>query len=171
MANADTPFGLKPIRGPFRTNSYTLATSNTAIGVGDIVVMTTAGTVDIAAASCVQTLGVALSQAEANSGAEILVSDHPGTIYVAQMDDATTGTGDVLTGVGGNFNIVATPSSGGQSRMEIDENTLATTATLPIKVLKLYAAPNNAFGTHVKVECILNNSILGGGTGSDGLAS
>ena len=154
MANTDRPFGFKPVRGPFRTNSYTLATANTAIGIGDLVVMTTAGTVDIAAASCTQCLGVSLSMANASSGDTILVSDHPDTIYVAQMDDDTSGSGTVLTGVGGNYNIVATASSGGHSRMEIDESSIATTATLPIKVLKLHAAPDNAWGAHVKVECI-----------------
>ena len=170
MVNIDAPLGFRPVRGPFRTNEYTLAAANTIVGVGDLIIATTAGTVDRAAATATQIIGVCLSIAAASSGAKILVNDHPDTIYMAQMDDDSSGSGTVLTGVFGNYDIIVGNASNGLSIMEIDESSLATTATLPIKVLKLWAAPDNAFGAHVKVECIINNHVYKASSAGTGLA-
>lgn len=171
MANPDQPLGFKPIRGPFRTNSYTLAAANTAVYPGDILIVTTAGTIDVGAATSTQIIGVCLSISAASSGAIILVSDHPDTIYMAQMDNASSGSGTVLTGNFGNYNILATAgdAASGTSRMEIDESTLTTTAASPIKVIKLWAFPGNAYGEFVKVECIINNHVFKS-TGVTGLS-
>lgn len=160
MPNRDTPNGLRPLRGPFREETYTLEASNAVIGKGDLLELKADGTVGRAAATTVATIGVALEpKAASSTDGKILVSDHPETIYVAQTDDGT-GTLTAQTGVNLNADIVVTDATNGVSRMEIDESSGATTATLPLKVVGLHKAQDNEFGEFNKLEVILNNHVL-----------
>lgn len=159
MANRDTPYGFKPLRGPFRAQKYQLAAANSAIGVGDLLVQGTDGCVDLAAASATQIVGVALEAKGASNAGEILISDHPETIYVAQCDD---GTAIAQTDMNLNFNIVATASANGVSKMEIDSNTGAVTAALPVRAIRLHKAVDNAFGEFNKIEVKINAHVYNG---------
>lgn len=158
MANRDTPFGFKPLRGPFCAHKYLLTTANVAIGVGDVIVRNASGMHDRGAASATQIVGIALESAAANDGAngkEILVSDDPNTVYLAQMDDGVS-VGALQDGMTLNFDFVATAPSNGLSRMELNESSANTTATLPFKALRLHKAVDNAFGEFQKTEVKIN---------------
>lgn len=162
MANTDRPHGFTVLGalhgGPPSIREYTLAAANTAIGKGDLVTLTTAGVIDQSAASDTQIVGVAMASAAASSGATIPVCDDPLVLLEAQTDDGT-GTCTALTDMYGNCNIVAGAATYGMSRMEIDEDTQAATATLPIKVIGLYPVADNAFGEFNRLLCIINNHV------------
>tara|TARA_R100000501_G_C2626202_1_gene119844 strand:- start:720 stop:1226 length:507 start_codon:yes stop_codon:yes gene_type:complete len=167
MANTDRPHGFTVIEGNRSTHSYPVAAANSVIGVGDLVVLTAAGTIDIAAASATQIIGVAAESAAASSGGTILVYDDPNILIEGQMDNTVT-TGAALAGMNANYNIVATAATNGTSNQEIDEDSDATTATLPLKALYLYPVPDNAYGEFNRIVCSINNHVKKS-TGVDGL--
>lgn len=162
-ANKDWPHGFRPVEGKMRIREYTLAAANSIIGFGDLIVRTNAGLVDRGAADAVQIVGVAMQARAANAGAvattaSILISDHPDTIYEAQVDDDTV---DAQTDLFLNYNITVADASGGISQMEIDGNTQNTTATLPIRTIGLFRDPKNALGAQVRLLCQINNHVYG----------
>ena len=168
MANIDNPFGFKPIGSlisgsdGLHTSEYILADANTVCGVGDLVELTTAGRIDVCAASATQIVGVAAQAADASSGDTILVYDDPFAIFIAQMDDGS-GTGTGLAQMYGNFDFVATAATDGLSNMEIDEDSQAATATLPLKAIGLYDGLSgkaaNAYGEFQITKVIINNHV------------
>ncbi len=156
MANKDAAHGFKPIGriggGSLRLRKYTLASANTAIGKGQVVQMTNAGTVDIGSTGMtITTLGIAAHYCAANKGATsdpyILVYDQPDLIMEAQTDDGT-GVATSQTAIGLNAEIVVggVNSVTGQATAEIDESSAANTSTLPLKIIGLYPDPSNSFG-------------------------
>jgi len=159
---ADAPYGFKPVRhltgGEIRTESLTLTAANAIIGKGDLLSIAADGTVDRAAAADTTIVGVAAAPAAASDGTTILAYIDPNIVYRAQTDDGT-GTLTAQTGINLNADFVVANATSGISRMEIDENTGATTATLPLKVLGLYNSPSNAFGEFNELEVIINNHI------------
>lgn len=161
--NVDRPRGFRPTRtldgSPITCNSYPVAAANTAMGIGDVVVRTNAGVVDIGAASATQIVGIAAEAKAASAGGYMLVYDNPMTCFAAQTDDGT-GTATAQTACNLNINFVATASSGGMSRMELDENTANTTSTLPFTLLRLYPAPGNDLGEFNVWEVCINNHVL-----------
>lgn len=171
MANVDNPRGFIPIRykngSPLRVEYFDVSSSNSAIGVNDIVERRSDGYVHIAQASSVSIVGVAAEAKSANAGGTIAVYPAPGLLMQAQSDDATI---TAQTDLGLNYNITATAPSGGKSQMEIDGNTGATTATLPILVERVAeiidANRTNTLGANVLLECTFNQCAYnGGGTG------
>lgn len=174
MPNKNSPHGFKPTRAIYgehgRTNSYSLTASNAKVAAGDVVVRTNDGLIDRGAASATQIIGVAATGAAASSGASIHVYDNPGQMFEAQTDDGT-GTLTAQTGVNANANFVATASTGDISLMEILQNSAANTATLPFRIMGLYPAPDNAFGEFNRLEVMINNHVLGTGTGTTGLST
>ena len=75
-----------------------------------------------------------------------------------------------------NADFVVAAATNGISRMEIDESSGATTATLPLTIVRLYGADDgtgisgdNQFGEFNRLEVKINNHVLGGGTGADGI--
>lgn len=163
MANADLPQGFKP-RGELKTATEYEAGS--AIGIGDAVVMADDGQVDsVSGAYTGAVLGVALGSASA-AGEKIMVADDPSQEYVIQADGADV---DAQTDINLNYGITGTAASSGESRMELDSDTGATTATLPLKLLRIDARPDNALGAQVDCVVKINNHQLAGGTGTAGL--
>lgn len=171
MANADKPHGftiLGTLHG--RTPSvreYPVAAANSIIGKGDFVMLQTAGVVDRSAATDTQIVGVAMAPKAASAGGTLLVCDDPMVLLEAQTDDGT-GTCTAQTDMYGNTNFVVADATYGMSRMEIDEDSQTTTATLPLKVIGLYPDPNNAFGEFNRLLCIINNHVYKS-VGVDGL--
>jgi len=163
MVNADKPNGFKVVAGPTRVREYTCAAANSVIGRGDFVILTNAGTIDIAAASATQIIGLALEPAAASSGATIRVNDDPDSIYMGQTDASSGGGGadlNALAGMNLNADLVATAATNGFSNQEIDQDTGATTQTLPFKILRLHKAVDNAFGDNNQLEFTVNNHVL-----------
>lgn len=162
MANKDIVQGFKPHGKLKQANVYQ---AGGTIYEGDAVKLDSGGQVVQAAASDAL-LGVAL--AYATSGQNVLVADDPSQLFVCQADD---GTIDAQTDLNLNYDIVvaAANTTYRRSGMEIDASTQATTATLPIKVLRVLPAIDNALGAQVDVICKINNHQLGSHTGTAGV--
>ena len=163
MPNVSRPEGFRPHGEVKRLSKYIAAG---AIYPGDLVSQEAGGRV--AAASATSALIGAAAGYAAAAGDVIMVYDHPEQMLVAQADDATI---DAQTDLGLNYDIVAAAADTSYrvSRMQIDASTQATTATLPIKALRLDEKPDNALGSVVKVVCKINNHQLAGGTGTAGV--
>ena len=167
MANADRPNGFVPYGPILRVRPYTAAV---AVLRGDMVNRTagsasTSGRMEVEPGDASEALiGCALN--EAAIGDVVYVADHPDQEFVGQADGA-----DIATGVdmGLNFDLLATDGANGQSAHEIDSSTGATTATLPLKVLRLQPAVDNALGANAKCVVKINNHQLAGGTGVAGV--
>lgn len=148
MANRDNPHGLQPryhLSGAtIRTESVTLAAANAIVGVGDPLTQTNAGLYDRAAAG-ERIDAVAAAPAAASSGATIPAYRDPNIVFSAQTDDGT-GTATAQTAVNLNANFIIGNAVNGRSIMEIDENSAATTSTLPLKIRGLWGSIDNAFG-------------------------
>lgn len=163
MANPDKPHGFRAIAGPYREREYLKDASATAVGVGDLVIQEADGYIARAGASATEILGVSLTPSAASTADTVLVSDHPDTIYEAQTDASSGGGGVDLNAQSAmhlNANIVDGTPVNGQSIQEIDQDTGATTQTLPLKVLRLYKAVDNSFGDNNRLEVIINNHVL-----------
>lgn len=162
MANTDVPSGASPKGDCLRINKYV---AGGTVYPGDFVKQEDTGKIIVAAATNAL-FGVAMNYAVTDG--ELLVSDHPEQLYIVQADEADV---DAQTDIGLNYNIVATSgnSTYRASRMELDSNTGADTATLPLKLLGIDAAPNNALGAQVKCIVKINNHQLGSHTGTAGV--
>lgn len=103
----------------------------------------------------------------ASTATYILVADAPDTIYEVQINGIPLATSfnknvNVLTGTTG-----AGSTTTGQSAMVLDNTTVATTATLPIKIMGArQQVDNDITSTNAKVLVIINNHQYSGGTGT-----
>lgn len=162
MANADIVVGAQPAGRGYQANVYK---AESTIYKGDFLKKNAAGTVERAAASDAL-IGVALTDAAAS--ADVLVADHPDQLFRIQSDDATI---DAQTDIGLNYDIVvaAANTTYKRSGMELDGSTGNTTATLPLKLMRIEAAPDNALGANVKCVVRINNHQNGSHTGAAGV--
>lgn len=163
MANADRPRGAKPTNREARVSKYQ---AGGAIYPGDFVKFDSDGEV-VAASASNALCGVAAGYAAAQ-GDEILVYDAPDQEFVVQADSADI---DAQTDINLNYNIVATAgnSTYKMSRMELDGDTGATTATLPLKLLRIDDRIDNALGASVDCIVVINNHQRKGSTGTAGV--
>mgnify|MGYP004452068735 FL=1 len=178
MANVDAAFGFVPIRhlsgnGYSRANKYTI-TSGLAenIFTGDVVIITSGGVLTPHTATEVNNIGVfgGVSYTAADGSyvysqywpsgtvaTDIIayVYDDPYTVFKAQ----SAGT-PAQTNIGNCADIVAGAGSTttGQSGFEISGTMAAGTATC--KILGLFEAPDNAFGTNAIMEVLINEHLL-----------
>jgi hypothetical protein len=189
MANVSRPVGLRPVRridgGGYQGQIETFhipASDATAVFVGDIVKL--AGSADANGVATVARyaantdlpIGVVVgfvvdptnlnqpSQYRAASTARyVFVAVGPDVVYEVQAT-GTTVVADVGLNAGVTF--TAGSSTTGQSGMELDATTKATTATLPLKILGWVQRPDVdiADGTSMKVNVLLNTANLGNGT-------
>lgn len=199
MANVDKPNGFRPIRylngAPYNgaVSRYVFpAADGTATFIGDLVKLSgtgdaTTGLRTIAqAAAGDAVIGVLVGlevdptnlntpQYRAASTRRIAyVADDPNLLFVAQEDGDTDPLEMVDNGL--NVNVVVGTGSTvtGASAMEIDSNTEATTATLPLKLIEPVQTPDNELvaagqtGTRWVVK--INNHQLQSGTGTAGVA-
>ena len=167
MANKDRPQGARPFGDPLRIGKYT---AGAAIYPGDFVIMSADGKVDPVATGgssyTSATCGVAVHKAADTE--EVLVYDHPDQRFIVQADGSDIAA---QTDIHLNYAILGTnpDTTYNISRMELDSSTGATTATLPLKLLKIASTENNALGAQVDCEVVINNHQLKGGTGSAGV--
>ena len=179
MANSDNPSGLKPVRhasgAPYNgaTNMYHVASGNSSvIAVGDPVIITGAADADgiptVAAATAGgsnRITGVMVSLAQnggltrdsgvattASTNQYINVCDDPDVSFEVQ-NDGTMSAGQI--GLNAAF-VYSAASTYGVSGVELDTSTLATTAALQLKVLRLVRRQGNAIGEFAKVEVKIN---------------
>ena len=178
MANVDAAFGLTPVRhlsgnGYSRANKYTI-TSGLAenIFTGDLVIITADGVITPHTATEVNNIGVFAGVSYTASDGSYVYSqyfpsgttatniiayvyDDPYTVFKVQSagSPAQTNIGncaDVVAGTGS--------TTTGQSGFEMNGTMSNGTATL--KILGLYEAPDNAFGTNAVMEVLINEHLL-----------
>lgn len=101
----------------------------------------------------------------------VLVSDDPGMIYEVQYAGTSVAAATITANVGlnGQFTTTAGSTTSGSSGMQLDSAGLATTATLPLKVIGFPNRPDNVPGdTYFSYYVKLNGAVYGDGTGSTG---
>jgi len=162
MANQDRPRGAEPKGKPLRQNAYVAAEQ---IYKGDLLKKDASGKVARAAAS-EALIGVAADTAAADE--KVNVYDHPDQQYVIQSDDATV---DAQDDIMLNYDIVVGTADTAYeiSRTELDGDSGASTATLPLKLLAVDERPDNALGANVDCIVKINNHQLSTGTGTAGV--
>ena len=153
MANANRAKGLHPYEDIKRESPYV---AGGTIYPGDIVRMNNSGQVIAASADTSANIGVAASYA--TSGQQVMVWDDPDQRFVAQADDGGS-VSIAQTNAGLNYQIVATTGSTAykQSRQELDASSAATDSNLPLRMLAIQPAVDNAAGVNAKVVVVLNN--------------
>ena len=99
----------------------------------------------------------------------IMVVDDPNVIFEVQASTNAITYTDV--GLNANFRATAGNTTTGNSGMDLDVATLATTATLPLKVVGFPSRANNVVGTDpfLSVWVKINNHQLASGTGTLGV--
>jgi hypothetical protein len=181
MANADTPFGLKPVRhrngAPYTgaARVYSVAAGNaTAIYVGDLV--TAAGTAQTINGTVYQdvvqsatgdvfqgvVVGVlpdtqdSLKYRAASTQRLLLVADDPDLTF--EIQEVSGGTPLAANDIGLNANIVVGTGSTvtGLSGIELNNATEATTNTLDVKIQGFVNRVDNEIGEHAKWLVALN---------------
>lgn len=92
-----------------------------------------------------------------------LVCVDPSVVFEVQED--AVGSNLAATDIGSNIPYTTTSgnTSTGVSKMEIDSSAVATTSTLPFKIVGLVKRPDVAFGTsstdHAKFEVVMNTGL------------
>jgi hypothetical protein len=178
MANANTPFGLKPIRRAGSmpesgglTMYYVPASDATALYIGDAVVKNGSadaagvpGAVKSAAAGPITGVvegfvpdGVTdrVGYRAASTAAYILVRDDPGAEFLIQDTAGTIAAADI--GLNANMTLAAGSAYSRRSGNVLDPATKAVTATLALKILGLAPIPGNDFGAYAKLRVKINN--------------
>lgn len=167
MANVDRPSGFYPWGPILRVRPYT---ATVECFRGDMLnrkagSSATTGVNEVEPGDATEAqIGVALNHAAI--GAVVYVADHPDQEFVGQADDASVATN---AKIGLNYDLLATDGAGDQSKHQIDASTFATSATLPIRVLRMLPLADNAMGDKVKLICKINNHQLSAGTGAAGV--
>jgi hypothetical protein len=163
MANKDQPKGAEPFGRIGRLSEYV---ADATIYPGDLVKLHADGTVTPAAAGDAS-VGVAATYAAAD--AQVLVYDDPDQLFVIQSDDASEPSAQ--DDIGLNYNIVVGSANATyrRSAMELDGSTGATTATLPLRLIRILPAVDNALGANAKCVVKINNHQLGSSTGVAGV--
>jgi hypothetical protein len=180
MANANTPFGLKPLRGAASEPHsgglemfHVPASDATALYIGDPVVK--AGSSDAAGIATVARAVAAgpitgvvqgfvpdgttnmVGYRAASTAAYVLVNTNPDDLYEIQDTAGTIAAADI--GLNANMTINAGNAYSKRSGVIIDPATKAATATLALKIVGVSPRPGNEAGTaYQKLIVKINNS-------------
>lgn len=104
----------------------------------------------------------------ASTGRYVLVADDPNTIYEVQTSNGTLTAADV--GLNANIAVAAGSTTTGTSGVTLDAGTVATTATLPLKIVGFSQRVDNEVGNaNAKVLVKINNHQFNSGTGTAGV--
>jgi len=182
MANANAPYGLRPVRhlcgGVIQTNKYTIASGyNTAIFTGDVVEGVAGGSIEQAEAGNVDNLGVfaGVSYTDA-AGSQVFspywpasttatnivayVYDDPMIVYAIQSDATGAAAADVH--MGADWEVVAGSTTTGQSAWNLDVSGGLAGTDKSLRILRLVDDGENAWGAYSDVEVIFNEHVLKG---------
>lgn len=178
MANTNAPFGFRQYSGTgsaptYEQNVRYIASNNTtAIYFGDAVIPLTTGYIGQATASTVRVEGifagckyVSTSQkrtvwsnywpgSDANGDVEAYIIDDPNAKFLVQSSDSGGTAAVTFANVGEYINLaVGTGNTAtGISGMTVNVATLATTVTLPFRIVGLVTSPPGADGTDTATE-------------------
>lgn len=188
MANADIARGFTPVNslGAYHcgaVNRYFIpATDSNDMAVGDFVRVAGSADADgvptcVRATASQAVIGAIVgfvadkdyendTHRTASTARYALVADDPNQLYVGQQDGTIT-----AADIGLNFNLTAgsVDTANGLSGMEIDTDTAATTATLPLKVIAVDLRPDNEIGANTDCIVKINNHQYGSHTGTAGI--
>lgn len=189
MANANTPYGFKPVRDaagkPFNGSLETVfvpATDGTALYIGDPVIV--AGSADAAGVRTVTlaTAGGAITGVvqgfmpdgtvnmvgyrAASTAAYVLIASDPDTLFEVQEDAVGGALAAVDVGLNASFIAAAGSTYTKRSGAMLDTSTKAATATLELKILGFSQRPDNVIGALAKVLVKINkhtdsNAVVG----------
>lgn len=102
----------------------------------------------------------------------VLVCTDPNVVYEVQYAGTSVAAATITANVGlnGQFTTTAGSTTTGASGMQLDSAGLATTATLPLKIVGFPNRPDNIPGdTYFSYYVTLNSATLAHGTGSAGV--
>lgn len=94
----------------------------------------------------------------------VLVADDPLLVYEVQYAGTSVAAATITANVGqnGQFTTTAGSTTSGSSGMQLDSTGLATTSTLPLKIVGFPSRPDNIPGdTYFSYYVTLNSSTLG----------
>lgn len=185
MANVDKAFGLRPLgnlsaTGAQKQFAYEIADNQSgAIFQGDLVTLSAGFVVKYDSTLHTAALGVlnGVQFVDPTSGKPTFKNFYPGSVNITSgvisanvVDDPNQlfliqADEDVVQAdIGLNANIAYTAGSTttGVSGTELDSSTIANTATLALKIVGFYDAPNNIRATnHVDVVVKINTHLYG----------
>ena len=190
MPNANTPGGLRPVRGvgsqPYNDGTqmfFVPAADTTALYIGDPVIL--AGSADAAgvatvtrAAATGAITGVVVGFMPngttdmvgfraASTSAYALVQTNPDILFEIQDTAGTIVAADI--GLNADMTIAIGNNFSKRSGFVLNAASKAVTATLQLRIKGLSQRPNNDFGAFAKVLVQINNSTETAGTNSPGL--
>jgi hypothetical protein len=189
MPNANSPFGLKPVRSassaPFNDGAdpfALLAADNTAAYIGDPVVLSGTADADGTPSATIATAGsgnritgaiVGFSPTPslvANGyrvGGQLMhafVEHDPDLLYEVQANGSVA-----ATDIGANANLIAGAPNGKLSGWQLDTASMTTTATLQVRIMGLARRPDNDFGANAVVLVRINQTTETPAAGSTGV--
>lgn len=183
MANADTPFGLRPVSmldgTPYVASVRTFSTASgdgTAIFIGDPVILS--GTVSVvngetyadvdqaATGDVIAGVVVGVVPETANSTIHraasttrlLLVETGLNVEFEIQEVSGGTALTTAAIGLNANFVVAAGSATTGQSGVELNNATEATTNTLDLQIIGIARRPDNEAGEHCKWRVRINRS-------------
>ena len=175
MANADTPFGLRPVRyvsgAPYSgaANLYSTAAGDSqAIFIGDPVIISgTSQTINgrvyadvdqAATGNVIQGVVVGVIPVTqdstiyraASTQRLLLVADDPNLLFEIQEVSGGTALTTAAIGLNANFVVGSGSTVTGMSGVELNNSGEADTNTLDVKLIGLVSREDNAVGEHAK---------------------
>jgi len=151
--------------------TVTRVSAATDIPVGIVVGIAFTGVGDLTNMPPVNDLNTPVYR-RASTDRYLLVADDPNLIYEVQYAGTSVAAATITANVmqNGQFTLTAGNTASGSSGMQLDSAGLATTATLPLKIVGFPNRPDNIpgdqfFSYYVK----LNSASLATGTGSAGV--
>jgi hypothetical protein len=151
--------------------TVTRITAATDIPVGIVVGILFSGVGDTMNTPPVNDLNTPIYR-RASTDRYLLVCEDPNMIYEVQYAGTGVAAATLTSNVGlnGQFTLTAGNTASGTSGMQLDSAGLATTATLPLKVVSFANRPDNIPGdTYFSYYVKLNSSTYSIGTGSAGV--
>jgi hypothetical protein len=182
MANANTPYGLRPVRhargGVIQTNPYTIASAyNTSIFTGDVVQGVADGSIAQAEAGNVDNLGVFAGCRYKDAAGKMVYSpywpantvateieayiyDDPDIIFAIQSDATGAAAADIHNGA--DWEVVAGNTTSGRSNWNLDVSAGLGTTGKSLRILRIINDGENAAGAYSDVEVIFNEHVMKG---------
>jgi BioD-like phosphotransacetylase family protein len=162
MANVNNPHGLRPIGtihgGGFEVEEFSKVVGyGTAIFIFDAVNRVADNSIEASATpGTTRYSGVALNFGAASTATTHLVITDPLCLFEAQDNNSTDGIAAADLGLNANLVLTAGDTTNQQSKHQIDEATAAVTATLDVKLRRLFNVPDNAHGANARIEIQFN---------------
>ena len=158
-------------RSPSGVPTVTRVSGATDIPIGIVVGISFEGIGDIQNVPPVNDLNTPVYR-RASTDRYLLVCDDPNVVYEVQYAGTGVAAATITANVGlnGQFTTTAGSTTTGASGMQLDSAGLATTATLPLKIVGFPSRPDNVPGdTYFSYHVKLNTTSMSTGTGAAGV--